>query len=152
MALKVRTIDVKADSEAPPQAIWDLVADVETWSSWGAFDESFLERPAQSTDPRGVGAIRRFRTGRIRNQEEVVRFDPPRAFSYEVRKSDVPVRDYHADVELSERPGGGTTISWRSTFRPRWPGLGGLVERRLGAFIADSAERLARAAEAQPER
>jgi hypothetical protein len=29
MALKVRTIDVKADSGAPPQSVWELVADVD---------------------------------------------------------------------------------------------------------------------------
>ena len=144
----VRTIHVQETSAAPVEAVWALVADVSTWSQWGGFDESELERPG-SPVPEGVGALRRFRTGRVRNQEEVVRFDPPRGFSYEVRESDVPVCDYHADVDLTEAPGGGTTITWRSTFRARWPGTGPLVQWRLGAFIKDSARRLAAAA-AQP--
>jgi uncharacterized protein YndB with AHSA1/START domain len=145
--VKTRTIEVHATSQAPVEAVWELVADVETWSRWGAWDESELERPASGADPRGVGAYRRFRTGRTRNQEEVVGFDPPHALAYEVRKSDVPVRDYHADVTLSERPEGGTEITWRSTYRSRLPGVGGYVQRRLTAFIDDSARRLAAAAQ-----
>jgi uncharacterized protein YndB with AHSA1/START domain len=145
--MKLRTIEVHATSDAPVAAVWELVADIETWSRWGAWDEAKLERPGTGSDPRGVGAYRRFRTGRVRNLEEVVGFDPPHALAYEVRKSDVPVRDYHADVILSERPGGGTTITWRSTYRSRWPGVGGYVQRRLTAFIDDSAQRLAAAAQ-----
>jgi uncharacterized protein YndB with AHSA1/START domain len=145
--VKLRTIQVQVTSEAPVEAVWELVADVETWCRWGAFDESELERPGSSSDPRGVGALRRFRTGRVRNQEEVVRFEPPHAFAYEVRESDVPVRDYRADVILAERPGGGSTITWRSTFRARWPGVGGYVQRRLTSFIDDTARRLAAAAQ-----
>ena len=32
----------------------------------------------------------------------------------------------------------GTEISWRSVFRAKYPGLGGLVRRRLGAFIQET--------------
>lgn len=142
----IRTIHVEETSRAPIEKVWALIADVSTWSEWGAFDEAELERPGTGV-PEGVGALRRFKTGRVRNQEEVVRFEPPRGFSYETRETDVPVRDYHADVDLAEAPGGGTTIAWHSTFRARLPGTGWLVQRRLGAFIEDSVRRLAAAAE-----
>ncbi len=145
--MKLRIIEAKATSMARVEAVWALIAEVETWSQWGAFDESALERPGHP-NPRGVGALRRFRTGRIRNREEVVVFDPPHLFAYVVRESDVPVRDYRAEVELKATPEGGTTISWRSTFRARWPGTGTLVQRRLSSFITDTAERLASAAQA----
>ena len=143
--MKTRIIEVSARSAAPAEAVWELLADVSTWSHWGAFDESVLERPGRE-HPQGVGALRRFRAGRVHNQEEVVRFEPPYAFAYEVRAGDIPVRDYHADVELTPAPEGGTVLTWRSSFRARWP-LAPLIHRRLQAFIADTAGRLAIAAQ-----
>ena len=67
--------------------------------------------------------------------------------SYEVRAGNIPVRDYHADVVLQERPEGGTIIAWRSRFNAHWP-LAPLIERGLRTFIADTAVRLAATAEA----
>jgi uncharacterized protein YndB with AHSA1/START domain len=144
--MQTRTIEVTAPSPAAAEHVWALVADVATWSEWGAFDESVLERPG-TPEAEGVGAIRRFRRGRYDNTEEVVRFEPPHALSYEVRAGNIPVRDYHADIELSERPGGGTSITWRSRFRARWP-LAPLIERGLRSFITETAARLANAAAA----
>jgi hypothetical protein len=95
---------------------------------------------------RAVGAIRRFRTGSIKNVEGIVRFEPARSFSYEVRESNIPVRDYRADVTLAPTRDGGTTISWRSSFTARWP-LAPIIERRLRTFIADTAQRLVTAAQ-----
>lgn len=142
--MQARTLEVTARSTAPPARVWALLADVATWSQWAAFDESTLERPGKD-DPEGVGAVRSFQRGRYHNREEVVRFDPPTAFSYEVRDGNIPVRDYHADVLLQERPEGGTTITWRSRFSARWP-LAPMIERGLRSFIADTANRLAAAA------
>jgi uncharacterized protein YndB with AHSA1/START domain len=139
--MQARSLEVTAESTAPPETVWALLADVTTWSQWAAFDESMLERPGPG-DPQGVGALRRFQRGRYHNREEVVRFEAPHAFSYEVRDSNIPMRDYHADVVLVERPEGGTTITWRSRFNAHWP-LAPLVERGLRTFIADTATRLA---------
>jgi hypothetical protein len=143
--MQTKTIDVTASSGAPAEAVWALLADVKTWSTWAGFDLAELERPG-APEPQGVGALRRFRSGRVRNLEEVVRFEAPRVFSYEVRRSPIPMRGYHADVVLSDAPDGGTLISWRSRFQAPRP-LAALIEKRLRAFIADTAERLAAAAE-----
>lgn len=143
--MQTRTVEVTASTDAPAEAVWALLANVETWSDWADFDVAELERPG-APDPQGVGALRRFRRGRVRNVEEVVRFEPPHALSYEVRRSSIPMRDYHAEVVLSTRLDGGTVIAWRSRFRARWP-LARLIDRRLHAFIADTAERLAAEAE-----
>lgn len=144
--MQTRNLEVTASSAAPPEQVWAVLAQVEGWSDWGEWDESALERPGRP-DPQGVGALRRFRAGRIKNLEEVVRFEPSTVLSYEVRESDIPMRDYHADVILSPTPAGGTSITWRSRFRARWP-LGLIIERRLRSFIGDAAERMAAAAEA----
>ncbi len=39
--------------------------------------------------------------------------------------------------------GAGTTINWRSTFRAKVPGSGGIYRRQLGAFISQTVEGLA---------
>lgn len=54
--------------------------------------------------------------------------------------------DYRADVTLTP-DGDGAHIRWHSTFRPRAPGAGLLIRRKLQRLVADTAERLARAAE-----
>ena len=143
--MQTRTLEVSATSSAAPDQVWRLLADVRTWSEWGAFDESRLERPGHD-HPDGVGAIRRFRSGPIKNIEEVVRFDPTHALSYEVRESDIPMRHYRADVTLAPTANGGTEITWRSRFDARWP-VAPIIERRLRAFIKDIAGSLADAAQ-----
>lgn len=139
-----QTIDVRVTTTAPPERVFALLADVSTWSTWAAFDEAVLERPGRP-EPDGVGAIRRFRTGRTRSLEEVVAFEPPRRLSYELR-SGLPLDGYHADVDLASLPDGGTEIHWHSSFRPRWPLTGWLYRRVLQRFIADTAARLGVAA------
>jgi hypothetical protein len=145
--MALHTIDVTGSSPAPIEAVWALLADVATWSEWGAFDTSRLKREG-SPDAEGVGALREFRRARVRNLERVVRFDPPNAFSYEVVGGNIPVRGYHADVTLSAIPDGGTQINWRSTFKAKWPGSGGLVERKLTEFVEETVRLLAQAAAA----
>jgi hypothetical protein len=96
-------------------------------------DETTLERPAPGPDPDGVGAIRRFRTGRTTSREEVLEFEPDRHLAYTLL-SGLPLKDYRATVDL--RPDGtGTAITWRSTFRPKFPGTGWIYRLALGKFL-----------------
>lgn len=132
-------LDAEARSSAPPERIWALLADVTTWPQWADFDEAKVESGA------GVGEVRAFRRGRTRTRERVTDFDPPRRLGYDFL-SGLPIRDYHADVTLTP-DGDGTHIRWHSTFRARVPGTGRLIRHTLQRFVADTAERLARAAE-----
>lgn len=140
--MPMQNIDVRETSSAPIDAVWALLADVDSWPRWSGVEKA--ERLAPGTPaPDGLGSRRLFLTGRVRNEEEVVRFEPPHHLSYEVRGGNLPIRDYHADVTLSEGPEGGTVIEWRSTFRPKFPGTGGFVRRKLEGFIAETAQGLA---------
>jgi hypothetical protein len=129
----------QAVSTGPPERVWALLADVRTWAEWADFDEATAESGA------GLGEIRAFRRGRTRTRERVTVFEPPHRFGYEFL-SGLPIRDYHGDVTLTASDGG-TKIRWHSTFNARVPGTGWLVRGRLQRFVADTAERLARAAE-----
>ena len=132
-------IDERGHSAATPERVFALLADGRTWPEWGGFDS------VEVTGGPGVGEERVFHTGRVRNHERVVEFEPPRAFGY-VSLSGLPIRDYRATVTLTDGDGGGTDIRWHSRFRGRY-GLGRLVQRRLGAFIRETVEALAREAE-----
>jgi hypothetical protein len=137
-------IDAQARSRAPRETVWALVADVNTWSEWGAWQATELEQEG-SPVPEGVGAIRRLVRKPVTTREQVTAFEPPGRFAYEML-SGLPLGDYKAEVTLTDIADG-TEIRWRSEFDARIPGTGSLLRRQLGGFIADTAKRLARAAE-----
>ena len=141
--MRTGRIDVHAVSDAPPSAVFALLHDVSTWPDWADFATARLEREG-SPDPDGVGAIRAF-TGQANTREEVVAVEQDRHFAY-VLLSGIPIRDYRADVRLIPTASGGTEISWQSSFTAKVPGTTRLIEKRLGAFIDDTARRLASAA------
>src|SRR5690606_14305266 len=41
---KLQEISARATSSAPPEAVWRLLADVNTWSEWADFDHAEVER------------------------------------------------------------------------------------------------------------
>ena len=139
-------IDARATSAASPEAVWALLADTASWPTWSGVDEAHRTKDG-APDPEGVGANRVFITSKVRNEEEIVRFEPGRALGYRVIGGTLPIRDYRSEVTLTPA-GSGTEIRWHSLFKAKYPGTGGLVRRRLGDFIQQSADRLARAAEA----
>ena len=103
---------------------------VADWSPLGTFE---LIAPGEGV-PEGLGAVRLFTTGRHTSRERVVTCEPGRVFAYEL-EAGLPLRDYRAVVTLA--PGAnGTTINWRSTFRAKVPGTGGLYRRELGSSSA----------------
>jgi uncharacterized protein YndB with AHSA1/START domain len=138
-------IDVTVESRAPREAVWSLLADTGSWARWAPFADATLESEG-SPEREGVGAVRRFRRDRRTTRERVVVFEPPGRLEYELL-SGIPIRDYRA-VVLLEPVDGGTRIRWSSTFRGRFPVPAGLVRPKLEQFVRQTAEALARAAEA----
>jgi Polyketide cyclase / dehydrase and lipid transport len=137
-------IDAREHSRVPREAVWSILADGGTWSAWGPWAKSELEREG-SPPPGGTGSVKRLTRGRLTLREEVTEFEPPGRYGYRLL-SGLPVRDYRAQVTLSEA-GDGTQIHWHSEFDARFPGTCGLVRRSLQRAVSDVAGRLAREAE-----
>ena len=139
-----QVIDHTATTRADPMAVYSLLADGSTWPEWSPIGAFQLLDPGDGS-PEGLGAVRLFTTGRHRSRERVVVCQPGESFAY-VLEAGLAVRDYRAVVTLTP-VGGGTSINWRSTFRAKVPGSGALYRRQLGAFIRDTLDGLASAAE-----
>ncbi len=131
-------------SEAEPASVFALLGDGSTWPEWSPLGSFELLEPGDGS-PEGVGAVRLFTTGRIKSRERVVERRPGEVFSYVLEKG-LPLRDYVAVISLTRSGPGTTTIEWRSTFRAKVPGTGGLYRRQLGKFIKKTVEGLAVAA------
>jgi hypothetical protein len=147
----MQKVEAHAHSTADRETVWRVVADAPSWSSWGAWSKSELQREGDPP-PGGVGSIKALTSETRRpvvSVEEVTVFEPPARFGYRLL-SGLPLRAYEAQIALAEAPGGGTDITWRSQFDPKIPLTGGLFRRALQRFTADAVQRLAREAERAP--
>lgn len=137
-----QVIDETATTGADPASVYALLADGSTWPEWSPIGAFELIEPGAGS-PEGPGAVRLFTTGRHQSRERVVTCEPGQAFAY-VLEAGLPLRDYKAVITLTHAAGG-TSINWRSTFRPKVPGTGWLYRRELGKFIKGTVEGLAAA-------
>ena len=139
-----QVIEHTVTSVAEPAAVFALLADGSTWPQWSPLGSFELVEPGDGT-PEGLGAVRIFSTGGIKSRERVVERRPDEVFSYVLEKG-LPLRDYVAVITLRRTDDGGTRIHWRSTFKAKVPGSGGVYQRQLGKFIKETVEGLAKAA------
>jgi len=138
-------VQATATSKAPPSVVFALLKDGASWPDWTIFDGFELVRPGEG-GPSGVGEIHVFSTALTRAREEIVELVPDRRLSY-ILLSGFPLRDYRADVDLSARGDGGTSISWRAAFNPKYPGTGWLYRLFLTAVLRKISSDLAAGAE-----
>jgi len=142
----VQRVRFEVDTPASVESVWETLQDYGTWSSWGPWDTSEVERPGD-TSPAGVGAIRRLGIGRRVLREETSLFEPMSEMRYRVL-SGIPVSDYEGVVKV--RADGSTThITWSSSFRGKPSILGPLIRRSLQSQFPGIVRACAAAAEAR---
>ena len=141
--------EVTAHSTAPPQRVFDLLADASTWRRWAGpmVLQSWWEREGDPP-PGGLGAIRRLGMRGASSREEIVAYDAPRHLGY-IWLTRV-IRDYRADVRL-EPDGGGTRIVWSGSFTPTLIGPGPVMRRFFLFTVGGFARRLAAFAEKEQQ-
>jgi uncharacterized protein YndB with AHSA1/START domain len=132
-------------ADAPRDVVWALLEDHRGYSAWNPFPQAELEREGE-TSPNGVGAIRFLGAGPAGAREQMLAHEPPRHLAYTIL-SGVPVRNYRADVVLTETADGGTDIRWTGGFESAPPGLARVLRGFLDQTLRGLATRLAREAE-----
>jgi len=134
-------VKAQVPHHADPEVVFDLLSTTSRWLDWSFASEAERVRDG-SPDLEGVGAERRFKTGRTRVHERVVAFERPRHFAY-VLLDGMPLKGYRADVHIDER-----TIRWESSFAPKYPGTGPLYKFAMTVFLKRTTKALAKKAEA----
>jgi hypothetical protein len=148
----VSTYLVTAESTAPPEDVFAVVADATRWREWAGSMITVSEWEREGDPPPGgVGAIRRLGRPPALAREQILEYDPPHHLAYTIVRG-LPVRGYHADVELLPATGGGTTIRWSGAFEPKVPGTGALFAAVLGRIVHGYARGAAVEAERRVER
>jgi uncharacterized protein YndB with AHSA1/START domain len=120
-------VEAEGVTSAAPETVWALVADANSYSSWGPWNDGGYQ-PA-SPGPSREGAVQWFRYGRrTTTVEKILEADQPRRLVYTVLRG-LPVRNYRAEVTLTPSGPGGTSVRWTATWDRTL--LGRVVHRRL---------------------
>ncbi len=143
----VHQLKVTTHSTATPDTLYALLKDPTTWPTWSPMDTGALDAPG-ADEPYGVGSIRALTRGRIHGYDQVVELVPGRRFTY-IHLRGLPVRDYRAEVELTPASGG-TQITWRVTFRPKYVGTGWVWHLGIARMLRQTAAGLAQHAAPTP--
>ncbi|HKJ36815.1 MAG TPA: SRPBCC family protein [Solirubrobacterales bacterium] len=138
------TLDFSRTVAAPPETVWEVVADLRGMSDFTRFRRVELEREGDPP-PNGVGAIRVLHLVGPPVREEIIAFEPPRRLAYRML-SGVPVKAHVGTVEL-EAAGEGTRMSYVVETTPKIPVIGFAVVALLRRIIEDIAAGIAAEAE-----
>jgi uncharacterized protein YndB with AHSA1/START domain len=109
---------------APVETVFEVLTDHRRYAAITPMRKSVLEREGEPA-PNGVGAIRVLAAVGPPLREQVIAYEPPTRFSYELL-SGAPVRDHVGTVELTPRDGG-TRVVYAVHTTPTLPLGGGAV-------------------------
>jgi hypothetical protein len=145
MALSIYEFTVP--SAASNEVVFEVLADATRWREWAGFSVGVSEWEREGEPaPGGVGAIRKLGRWPMFGREEITEYDPPRHLGYTIL-SGLPVRGYHADIDLLPVEAGGTTIRWAGAFEPAVRGTGAALEAVVGRIVHGYAKAAAKEAE-----
>jgi uncharacterized protein YndB with AHSA1/START domain len=137
-------VEAEGTTSAAPDAVWALVADVESYCRWGPWSTTCYESKGD-VSASGVGAVRRLKLGRTTVVERVEEADPPRRLVYRVVKG-IPVRNYRAEVTVTPTAEG-ARVRWSADWDRTMAGR--LVHRQLRSLYPQVVRDLISAAEAR---
>ena len=130
----MRTITVKHTIKAPPEKIFDLLADHANYKQFPGVKDSKLLTPGKR-ERNGIGAVRQIDVGRARFVEIITRYKRPTRLDYRIVKSFPPVKHEGGSITLESTPEG-TAVTWTSTIRLKVPVVGNLLTPLLVAQLS----------------
>jgi uncharacterized protein YndB with AHSA1/START domain len=140
----VASFTLTREIEAPPETVFEVLADHRRYAEMTLLRRSELEREGVPA-PNGVGAIRKLTAVGPPMREEVIAFEPPSRFSYTVL-SGLPVRDHVGTVELAAS-GSGTRMVYAVRTQPTLPLIGGAVVAAIKQAVKGLIDGVARESE-----
>jgi uncharacterized protein YndB with AHSA1/START domain len=146
-----RSIRVERRLDAPPEAVFEVLADHARYDRFDGVRRAELVNPGER-DRNGIGAVRWVWLGPLRFEEEITAFEPPTRFDYLIREvKTLPFRHDGGSIRLA-RVDGGTEAVWTSSFEIPIPVVGAVLDRifarRLERGFAGALERSAELAAA----
>jgi uncharacterized protein YndB with AHSA1/START domain len=123
----MRSIHVTRTIDAPPEEVFDLLADHANYGRFRGIHGSELLREG-NPPPNGLGALRRIKALPVTFEEEITAFDRPTRLDYLIVRLNVPFEHHGASIRLSPEDGG-THVDWRSSYTIPIPLIGPLQER-----------------------
>lgn len=124
-----REVRVSAEGElpAPPDAVWEWIADHERMREWMPVAEVVRRRPG-APDPDGLGALRVVHCAPLVTEERVVAWKPPERLEWLVLEG-APLREARGEAVLAPRGERRTQLRLSLRFRPLVPGTGWWLRR-----------------------
>ncbi len=123
---------------APPQAIWDVLADFGALSSWA---DNIDHSSVLHEHPEHLGTARRVQVGRNALVETITVHQPPSALAYRIEG--LPRRLGALTNSWTLQPaGGGTEVTVTSTVEKGSGPVARLVERLVAAVMAKQSDAM----------
>ena len=129
-----RSIRVERRLDAPPDGVFEILADHARYDRFDGIRRSELVEPGDSA-PNGLGAVRWLWLGPLRFEEEITVFEPPRRLDYLIRDvRTLPFRHEGGSIRL-DPDGTGTHAVWTSSFEIPVPLVGRAADRFFSARL-----------------
>ena len=148
----MQSIHVTRTMAAPPEAIFDLLADHANYDRFRPIQASRLLREG-NPPPNGLGAVREIKVRPLTFEEEITAYERPTRLDYLIVKLNVPFEHHGGSIRLGPA-GEATHVDWRSSYSVPTPVVGGpeeLVWKPLLARgfrrVLEDVERILRAAQ-----
>ena len=108
----------EGDLDAPPERVFAVLADIDSWSKW--FDDLRSARWTGASQP-GVGATREVALGAITVNETFLAWDVGQRFAFRIDTATLPlIRALVEDWRIEPLPAGRSHLVWRAAYDPTW--------------------------------
>lgn len=126
----MQTITVERTIAAPQDAVFDFMSNAANFTRSPLVLGQRLAEPGLQA-PYGQGAVRILLWVIGWFRERITDYDAPHSFDYSVERSFPPSEHRHGRVGFAAVDGG-TRVTWTTTFRVKFPLIGGALTRWVG--------------------